>query len=332
METEFTLGIDMAKDSFVAALLDRNGERIRPVTTFQNNDQGFRKLLKFIPKPKQTNILLESTGVYGKQFLKALSSDETNLFELNPQVIKRLASSMVQTKTDEADAVAIAKAGRFLAISENKTLEKYRVTYDPHRENLALWTGEYKRISSIIARLKTQIKSMEHQAAPKTEIILNRRRVELKQIQGELKNTKKEIEALLKEQNDAEAQCLLSIPGVGPLTTAAALVSIRNINRFESADALKAYWGIYPRRRQSGKRELPSRMAKHGNKLVRHALWNAAKTAARFNPVCKELFERLIAKGKTAPSAYGAVARKLVQLIYGVLKSKTIFQSPEKST
>jgi len=49
--------------------------------------------------------------------------------------------------------------------------------------------------------------------------------------------------------------------------------------------------------------------------------------AARHNPVCCELFERLIAKGKTTPAAYGAVARKLVPIINGVMKSLTTFNS-----
>jgi len=66
-------------------------------------------------------------------------------------------------------------------------------------------------------------------------------------------------------------------------------------------------------------------MATHGSQLMRHMLWNAAKCAARHNPVCRALFERLIARGKSAPAAYGAVARKLVQIIYGVLRSLTMF-------
>jgi transposase len=332
MKIEFTLGIDMAKDAFVAVLIDRKGKTILPATTFSNNTKGFLKLLKAIPQRRQTNVLLESTGVYGKSLIQALSSAEGNLFEVNPLIIKRLSPSMVQTKTDQADAVTIAQVGRWLATSQRETLEKYRVKYDPHRENLALWIAEYKRLSSAKARLEQQIANVRHHTAPNTNIILQRRLEELQQIKKQLKITKKEIDVLLKEQNDLEAKCLKSIIGVGTMTTATALVSIQNINRFKSADALKAYWGMYPKRNQSGKREGRSKMAKHGNKLMRHMLWNAAKSAARHNPVCKELFERLVAKGKTEPAAYGAVARKLVQIIYGVLKSKTMFQYLPQST
>ena len=120
----------------------------------------------------------------------------------------------------------------------------------------------------------------------------------------------------------------MSIPGIGPLTAAALLTSVRSIGRFDGADALKAYLGIYPRRWQSGNREGPSRMAKHGNKVLRHMLWNAAKCAARHNPDCRSLYEKMIAANKSAPSAYGAVARKLIQICYGVLTRRTRF-SPQ---
>jgi transposase len=332
MNRQFTLGVDLAKDSFVATLLDPQGNTLLPVQTFVNNAEGALQLLAAIPQPQHTQVILESTGVYGKLFVKTLSASTLQLFELNPLIIKRLSCSMVQTKTDQADAVRIARVGKLLAESQPETLEKYRVEHDPDRENLALWIAEYKRLSEAGARLKQQIKALAFQAASRVSLILERRERELEQIKQQLKTTKQEIEVLLRDQADEPAQCLMSIAGVGPLTTATALVSIQNIHRFPSADSLKAYWGVYPRRRQSGKQEARSRMANHGNKLMRHMLWNAAKSAARHNPVCRDLFERLIAKGKSAPAAYGAVARKLVQIIYGVLKTLTKFNPSPKCT
>ena len=330
MNRQFTLGVDLAKDSFVVTLLDSQGNTILPVKTFVNNAQGYLQLLAAIPQPQHTQVILESTGVYGKLLIKALSASTLEIFELNPLIIQRLSSSMVQTKTDQADAVRIARVGKLLAESQPETLGKYRVQHDADRENLALWIAEYKRLSEARARLKQQIKNLAFHAASEAQVILQRREQELQQLTQQMKTTKQEIEALLRDQADEQSQCLMSITGVGPLTTATALVSIQNINRFPSADSLKAYWGVYPRRRQSGKQEARSRMANHGNKLMRHMLWNAAKSAARHNPVCRDLFERLIAKGKSAPAAYGAVARKLVQIIYGVLKTLTKFNPSPK--
>ena len=94
----------------------------------------------------------------------------------------------------------------------------------------------------------------------------------------------------------------------------------------------KAYVGVYPRRRQSGTREGYSTMARHGNPLLRACLWNAARAAVihkhPLNPF-RALFDRLIAKGKLYGQAIGAVVRKLVQTVYGVLKSQTPFYFPQ---
>jgi transposase len=140
---------------------------------------------------------------------------------------------------------------------------------------------------------------------------------------------KRQVELVYQKLDDAQARLVDSIPGIGPLSTAVTLVVIRDVGRFRSADALKAYLGIYPRRNQSGPRERRSHLAHHGNRLMRHMLWNAAKAAVMVkhegNPF-RQLFDRLLAKGRTYNHAIGAVCRKLVQVIYGVLKSQTPFR------
>jgi hypothetical protein len=67
---------------------------------------------------------------------------------------------------------------------------------------------------------------------------------------------------------------------------------------------------------------------------MRHVLWNAAKAAVivkqEGNPF-RKLLERLRAKGRSYNYAIGAVCRKLVQVIYGALKSQTSFQFPTEN-
>jgi transposase len=159
--------------------------------------------------------------------------------------------------------------------------------------------------------------------------VQRRRQQELKRLLAQQKGVQREIELAYEKLDDDQARLIDSIPGLGPLSTAATLVVVRNTDRFESADSLKAYLGLYPRRHQSGTREKPSHLAHHGNALMRHVLWNAAKAAVRVkhpgNPF-RALFDRLVAKGRTYDCAIGAVCRKLVQVIYGVLKSQTPFQ------
>ncbi|MCE9524825.1 MAG: IS110 family transposase [Planctomycetales bacterium] len=325
------LGIDIAKDSFVVALLGEDGQILKS-GTFTNDASGFAELVAWLPQPANTIAVCEPTGVYGKRLQQAICSVVESLHEINAAILTRFAFSQVQTKTDEADALMIAAAARTLHLTKPEVLQKSRVSCGEKRENLALWLNEYDRLRSEIARLRQQIECVTHHIAPDAAKVKRLREKELKYLLGQQKKVKQEVERAYQQLDDRQAQLIDSIPGVGTLTTAATLVVVRDVSRFKTADSLKAYLGIYPRRNQSGKREGRSHMAHHGNKLMWHMLWNAAKAAVLThdprNPF-RALFDRLVAKGKSQSSAYGAVGRKLVQVIYGVLKSQKLFEYPQ---
>jgi transposase len=327
---KFFLGLDLAKDSFVAVLLDCAG-RVVQQRTFVNTSLGFAHLLDWLPEPCETLALCEPTGVYGKRLHQALAATLGSLHEMNAQNLRRFSFTQVQTKTDQADALAIAHAARTLALTRPDLLEKSRVICDAGRDNLALWLSEYDRLRAAIVALRNQIAGLAYHTATDAALVRQRRQAELDVLLGERKEVLAKIVALYRQLHDRQAALIDSIPGLGPLATAATLVVVRNVDRFVSADALKGYLGTYPARRQSGPWEGPAHLAHHGNRLLRHILWNCAKAAVWHkhpqNPF-KRLFDRLRAKGQTYSAAIGAVVRKLVQTIYGVLKTQTPFRYP----
>ena len=88
------------------------------------------------------------------------------------------------------------------------------------------------------------------------------------------------------------------------------------------ARQLAAYAGLTPRERTSGSSvHRPPHLAKTGNSRLRRALYLPAIVAMRHNPVVRALAERLRARGKRPMVIVGAAMRKLLHLIYGVLKS-----------
>lgn len=327
---DYFLGLDVAKDSFVAALVDGNGQWLK-TDTFPNTAAGFARLLAWLEAPAATLAVCEPTGVYGKRLEHALAASVGSLHEINAQVLRRFSLSQVQTKTDQADALAMAQAARLMHLANAPVLENSRVCCDLDRENLALWLGEYERLRFAIATLRQQIDNLAQHVAPDAAQVMERRQDALKQLLKERTEVLNEIVRCYQKYDNEQAKLIDSIPGLGVLSTAALLACIRDVGRFESADALKAYLGIYPRRNQSGNREGRSHLAKHGNRLVRHTLWNAAKAAVRVkheqNPF-RILHDRLVAKGKAPAAAYGAVCRKLVQVVFGVLRSQTPFHFP----
>lgn len=332
---QYFLGLDVAMDSFVAALLNEAGELAAPTAVFSNNPEGFAALLAWLPEPTRTIGMCEPTGVYNQHLKHALAGELQSLHEMNSQTLKQFAFTQVRTKTDQADAMMIAEAARVLFLTKPEKLENCRVSLNPQRENLALWLAEYDRLRKAIATLRVQIGELDHRAATDAPKVKRRRAEELKYLLAQQREVKREIERTYEKLGDAQARLIDSIPGLGPISTAATLVVVRDVSRFRSADALKAYLGIYPQRNQSGKRERPSHLAHHGNALMRHVLWNAAKAAVMVkhdaNPF-RKLQERLMAKGRTYNYAIGAVCRKLVQVIYGVLKSQTPYKYPLPKT
>ena len=126
------------------------------------------------------------------------------------------------------------------------------------------------------------------------------------------------------EELRTNLQLLTSIGGIGMITAAKLLAELGDIEQYESAKAAAADVGVTPSPFESGTsvRRRP-RMSKMGKAGLRAALSWPAITAMRRCPGCKAYAERLAARGKAKKVVIGAVMRKLVHIIYGVLKHRT---------
>jgi len=112
-----------------------------------------------------------------------------------------------------------------------------------------------------------------------------------------------------------------TIPGIGPVLAAAIIGEIGDISRFPNPRALVAYAGLDATVRASGLFEgTRNRMSKRGSPVLRNSLWLAAVSARRFNPELRAYYEQKRSQGKHSNVATGAVARKLVHLIYSLWK------------
>jgi transposase len=117
-----------------------------------------------------------------------------------------------------------------------------------------------------------------------------------------------------------------SIPGVGPLTSAIAVAELPPPQRLAHAGQAVAWAGLDPRRKTSGSSvHTAPRLSKMGSRLLRHTLYMAALTGLRYNPILRALGQRLRAKGKPGKLIVAAAMRKLLRLIYGVLKQGRAF-------
>ncbi len=125
---------------------------------------------------------------------------------------------------------------------------------------------------------------------------------------------------------------VVTIPGIGVATAAALVAQAVDINRFATPEHFVGYFGVFPEENSSGVDKfghpLPlgtMRMSRKGNDLVRHYLWNAARSAMRHNPAIRALYTRLKARGKRGDVALGQCMRKLLHLVYAVWKTNQPF-------
>jgi transposase len=144
--------------------------------------------------------------------------------------------------------------------------------------------------------------------------------------------TKQLLEAAYQDLPVSGHTQILTIPGIGVATAAVLTAKIVDIDRFQIPEQLVGYFGVFPEENTSGVdkwgQPIPPgtmRMSHKGNDLVRCYLWNAARTAVRFNPAIRALYRRLKAKGKRGDVAIGHCMRKLLHLVFAVWKNNRPF-------
>ncbi|MBL6832666.1 MAG: transposase, partial [Pirellulales bacterium] len=114
------------------------------------------------------------------------------------------------------------------------------------------------------------------------------------------------------------------VTGIGPQTATtlvAEMPELGQVNRQEAA----ALVGVAPFNRDSGQFK-GRRMVWGGRRSVRNALYMAALSAKKHNPVIREFAARLYAKGKPPKVVITACIRKLVVILNAMLKANQSWQ------
>lgn len=313
---EFFLGIDVSKHKLDVALLHGGKTRSKVVV---NSAEGHAQLETWLraqgATAGATHVCLESTGPYGESISFRLSDAGWYVSVVNPAQVTGFAQGELQrNKTDRDDAALLA---RFC-----------------ERMRPAQWIApsiEWRQLRAKVERLES-LKAMRQQ---------ERNRLEAQRaghdgglapdIQEHIEWLNEKIAALEADIDKhigghphlkADAELMKSVPGVGDLTTMKLLSYLGDLRRFDSAKALAAYIGVTPRRRESGSSvKGRSSITRAGNAAVRHALYMPGLVALRHNPALKTFGERLAAGGLPPKAIIGAAMRKLVHIIYAVIKT-----------
>ena len=122
---------------------------------------------------------------------------------------------------------------------------------------------------------------------------------------------------------------LRSIPGIGEALAPVILAEIGDINNFSTPSKLTAFAGIDPSENQSGnKKSTDEKTSKRGSPYLRHAIYQAAFIASNNDPVMHEYYLKKRAEGKHHYVALAGVERKILGIVYHVLKEKRDYRKP----
>lgn len=136
-------------------------------------------------------------------------------------------------------------------------------------------------------------------------------------IEDQLEELEVEISNLLHQTNSV----ITTITGIGDVLGAIIIGEIGDISRFESAPQLVAYAGLDVAVKQSGDFVgTQTKISKRGSPYLRRAIWLAATVAAFKDPALSVYYQSLKARGKHHLTAVGAVARKMCNIIFAVLR------------
>lgn len=158
---------------------------------------------------------------------------------------------------------------------------------------------------------------------------------EIKQLVNQiifLENQTHELEVKIKDIYSKLDNHLQSIPGIGKVTAPTILAEIGDINNFSSPSKLTAFAGLDPSENQSGnKKSSNEKTSKRGSPYLRHALYTAAMVAANNDPIMHDYYIKKRAEGKHHYVALTGVERKLLGIIFHVLKENRDYRPPKLS-
>lgn len=309
------VGIDSAKEDFKVALLPA-AEGPQQSAAFSNRRPGWKRLDAWLARhPGPLHICMEATGTYSQPLAEFLYQAGYTVSVVNPARVHAYArSEQLRTKTDAVDAALIARFCR--------------------AQRPAAWaplSAELQKLQDLVRHLRhlQQRRQQEHNRLENAtgEVRASQRRL-CRKLDREIGSFHRRLQQHLKQHPPLRQQhaWIQSIPGIGSWTAAALLAEIPRLADYSDVRQVVAFAGLNPHRRESGTSlRGPSPLSKVGSAVVRSILYMPALVALRHNPLLQALRLRLQRRGKHHRAILGAAMRKLLHLVYGVLKSQRNF-------
>jgi transposase len=312
---EIFAGFDVSKKFFDVCILSGSIPKSRQ---FAYDEKGLADLIKWLPE--NCNCVMEVTGPYYLKLAMKLHSNGFAVSVVNPLVIKRFSQMrLLRTKTDKADAKMIAAYG----------LSERPATWNPP----AAYVLQLQQLEALSHQLQKQRTALLCQREAFTAVgiskeVLQILKLNLSHIEKQIEAVSLKMDQIIEQHHQQLLKRLTSIPGLGKKTAIILIMVSDGFKKFTSYKQLSAYIGLCPRIFESGTSiKGRSRICKMGMSRIRAILYLCTWSAKTCNQACRELFERLIAKGKSKRLAMIAVANKLIKQAFAIAVNDKMYEA-----
>jgi len=305
------VGVDISQDWIDAAWYEQ-GKVVHAKVS--NTSTGYQELVKKCSV--EMHFVMESTGPYCFGFALYLSIERISVSVVNALVIKRFIQMQLEkNKSDKKDALWICK----YAQSQHPDLWQPPQNHIIHARQMLSAIAQFtKQRTATINALKSlqAIPVISKQCQRSYESIIA-------QLTKHILKIEENLEALLKEHEGNKLRVLRTIPGIGKRAVALMLIATDGFRKVDNYRQLASWAGLSPKEFTSGKSIRGKvRISKMGGSELRNILYMCSMTAIKKNKACKELYDRLKAKGKNGKLALAAVSNKLIKQCVAIAKSE----------
>lgn len=304
------VGIDVSKTRLDTAL------RPKGLTFTDANDaNGIAALVARLAAQKPALIVLEATGGYEMPLVAALQIAGLPVAVVNPRQARDFAKAVGRlAKTDRLDAAVLAHFAEAVRPAP-------RPAADPQVQHLDALLGRRQQLLGMRVMEGNRLGTATD---PVVRAGLERH---LAWLEAELAEAERQLAEAVQASPAWRVQdeLLQSVPGIGPATSQTLLAALPELGTLTGRQ-LAALVGLAPFNDDSGLRQ-GVRHVRGGRAVVRRALYLAALSAVRHNPVFRAFRERLSARGKRPKVILTAVARRLLVIANAILRSGQPWQA-----
>lgn len=305
---ERNIGIDVGKTHLDICIyeLDRYWQ-------VENNREGIRALLATLGRYNVTRVLAEATGGYERQLVESCAAKGLPVVIVQPMQVRQFAKAQgIMAKTDRIDARLIAQFG---------------VVLQPEVRPIA---GKNIRcVRDLLARkrqlneTRTQELNRQHKSLKVLEASHNRL---LKVLDKEIAwiNAKLEHEVAQIAEWKRTYKIISSAPGIGDGVAYTLLGELPELGQLTNRQ-IAALCGLAPFNKDSGTMR-GKRRIRGGRAPIRTVLFMAMLSAIQHNPIMRDFYQGLVARGKNKKVAITACMRKMVTILNTMVRNNQEWQ------